>query len=74
MSSVLVPLLVLAVVAWLGAWVYADAREQESVGHPVEFSVGPFAVTTPAAWLLGCVVAFVVFLPLYLSCRNGKVR
>ncbi|MFU8854684.1 hypothetical protein ACNAW0_27480 [Micromonospora sp. SL1-18] len=62
-----IPILVLLVVLALDAWVYTDARQRMRRGSPVSVSIGSLRVETPEAWLLGCVVLWVVFFPLYLA-------
>jgi len=65
--TTLVPILVLLVVLSVAVWVYTDARERQKRGTPVAVSVGSFRLETPEGWFLGCLVLWVVFIPLYLS-------
>lgn len=65
-ASVLALLIVLA----MDAWVYADARGRDRDGAPVVVALGSVEITTPVAWLLGCVVLWIVFFPLYLVARR----
>ena len=48
-------------------WVYGDARSRLRRGERVSVAVGALRVETPEAWLLGCTLLFIVFLPLYLT-------
>ena len=63
---------VFAVLALLGIaiWVYRDAQAHVTAGAPVTLVVGAFRLDTPEAWAIGCVILFVVFVPLYLTARN----
>jgi len=63
------------------AWVYLDARSRVDQGRPVTVSLGSWRLETPIAWFLGCLVLWVVFLPLYLTAagrnpfgRNSRSR
>ena len=51
-------------------WVYRDSREREEGGRPVSLSLGVRRFGTPLTWLLGCLVIWIVFFPLYLSARR----
>ena len=70
-TTALVPLIFLLFVLAIDAWVYADATAQARRGTPVVFSTGTLTVGTPTGWLLGSLVLGIVFLPLYVSTRNG---
>ncbi len=67
LASLLVVLLVLS----LDSWVYADARQREAARRPVVFRAGSLVIDSPMAWFLGCLLLFVVFLPLYITSRRG---
>ncbi|MFB9234746.1 hypothetical protein ACFFWC_04230 [Plantactinospora siamensis] len=67
MTGVLVSILVLLVGLGVDLWVYADARERQRAGSPAVVSVGTLRVDSPQAWFLGCLVLWVVFVPLYLT-------
>ena len=67
----LVPILLVVVVAVTALWVYQDASAFEQRGAPVYFSVGGIEISTPAVWSVGCLVLWVVFLPLYVTCRRA---
>jgi hypothetical protein len=68
--SALGPILVLLAVLATDVWVYGDAKAQDERGTPAVFSFGTFDIDTPAAWLLGCLLLWIVFFPLYLSRRR----
>ena len=71
MSAVsLVPLVALAVGLALDVWVYQDARQRAEEGHPVIFRAGSLVLDTPTLWLVGCLLLWIVFLPLYLNSRT----
>ena len=48
-------------------WVLSDARRRLERGERVSVAIGRLRVETPEAWFLGCVVLWVIFLPLYLT-------
>lgn len=65
-----VPLLALATVLGLDAWVYADARTRARHRSPVEATIGRLTIRTPEAWLLACLLLWVAFFPLYLTATH----
>ena len=67
----LVPIVVVLLLAGSALWVYRDATVRAERGTPVSFSAGSLQITTPATWAVGCLFVWVLFLPLYLTCRNG---
>jgi hypothetical protein len=70
-ASALTALLALAAVLGVDAWVYSDARRRAEHGSPVVVRLGRFVVEDPVAWLIGCLVLFIVFVPLYVSSRDS---
>lgn len=66
-----VPLAAAVVVVAVDAWVYTDAKAHADRGAPVVFRVGSFAIETPGAWLLGCLLLWVIFFPIYLTSRSS---
>ena len=68
--SALVTIAILVVVLSVDAWVYSDARKRQRSGRPVSVSIGSFSVETPEAWFLGCLVLWVIFVPLYLTATD----
>ncbi|MFF9180765.1 hypothetical protein ACF09Q_07080 [Streptomyces misionensis] len=51
-------------------WIYQDASAHARHGTPVYFSAGSIELSKPATWALGCLCLWLVFLPLYLTCRR----
>ncbi len=76
LSSALAPIVVLLVVLAVDGWVYTDARKRLRQGNPVSVSIGSLRVETPEAWFLGCLILWVVFVPLYVTAsgRNPFAR
>ena len=72
MGSYVTTLVPLGVLLATVLWVYQDASAQARRGTPVFFSVGSVEVSKPATWALGCLCVWVVFTPLYLTCRRLK--
>ncbi|MEO9139125.1 MAG: hypothetical protein ABI345_08670 [Jatrophihabitans sp.] len=68
--TALAPILVLVVVVLTDLWVYADAKRCATRGTPVFLRIGSFTIDTPVAWLVACVVVWVVFFPIYLVSRS----
>ncbi|HET7490111.1 MAG TPA: hypothetical protein VFJ85_19460 [Acidimicrobiales bacterium] len=66
----LLPIVVLVTVLGIDAWVFTDAQRKQSSGTPVVATLGPLELTSPTAWLLVCLVLFVVFFPLYVVARG----
>jgi hypothetical protein len=64
------PILILLAVVGTDLWVYADATALSERGTPVVFFTGFLEVDTPAAWLLACLVLWIVFFPLYVTIRT----
>jgi len=64
------PLVLLLIVIATDAWVYVDARSRRDSGQDVVASVGPIAFSAPEHWLLGCIVLWIVVLPMYLVARR----
>jgi hypothetical protein len=44
-----------------------DAKANAELSTPVVFSLGTFEIDTLIAWLLGCLLPWIVFLPLYMQ-------
>lgn len=74
--ALLVSIAVLLAVLISDFWVLSDARDRERRGDPVSVAVGSMRIERPEAWFLGCVVLWVVFMPLYLTAtgRNPFAR
>lgn len=67
LSPAVVSLFVLGVGLGSDVWVLGDARRRVRRGERVAVGVGGLRVESPEAWFLGCVVLWVVFMPLYLT-------
>ncbi|MQY40458.1 hypothetical protein SRB17_84910 [Streptomyces sp. RB17] len=65
--TILIPVALLLVTVF---WVYQDAALRARRGTPVYFSAGSIEVSTPATWALGCLCLWIIFMPLYLTCRR----
>lgn len=63
------PLVLLVVVVALDAWVYVDARRRQGTDREVSATVAGLTIDRPLAWLVWCVVLFVVAFPLYVVAR-----
>jgi hypothetical protein len=69
-SAPLAPILVLGLVAVSDVWVYTDASRRVADGTPVAFRIGSLTIRTPVAWLVACVVLWILFFPAYLASRS----
>jgi hypothetical protein len=69
-NAALAPLLVVAVIVAASVWVYVDAQRCAGEGAPVVLRIGGFALSTPAAWLVACVLVWVFFFPMYVISRS----
>jgi hypothetical protein len=69
-TEALVPLLAVLVIGAASVWVYLDAQRCAGEGAPVVLRIGNFAVSTPVAWLLACVLLWVFFFPMYVVSRS----
>ncbi|GGY10801.1 hypothetical protein GCM10010510_65960 [Streptomyces anandii JCM 4720] len=70
MGSYVITLIPLAVLLGSVGWVYQDASAHARSGTPIYFSAGSIELSKPATWALGCLCLWIVFLPLYLTCRR----
>lgn len=66
----LVPLSLLVAILAIDSWVYSDAKLRCERGRPVVFRAGSLVIDTPATWLLGCLVLWIIFFPLYMTNRR----
>ena len=62
---------VLLLVVAIDAWVYIDAKHHRELGTPVGFRAGGLRLETPEAWLLACIVLWVIAVPLYAAARRN---
>jgi hypothetical protein len=68
--AAMVPLLYLLLVLATDVWVYADAQAQYRRGTPVLLTLGAFSVDPPAAWVVCCLLFWIVFVPRYVVARG----
>ncbi|GAB2736512.1 hypothetical protein GCM10010442_66810 [Kitasatospora kifunensis] len=66
-ATTLIPVAFLLVTVF---WVHQDASVHTRRGTPVYFSAGSIEVSKPATWALGCLCLWIIFMPLYLTCRR----
>ena len=69
-TAALAPVLVVLVVLGADVSVHLEARAHAKRGVTVSFSSNFFAANTPEAWLVGCLLLWVGFFPLYLASRS----
>lgn len=69
MTGWLAPLVSLCIVAATDVWVYIDAERSTEQGSPVFFNLGGLRIDTPVAWLISCVVLWILFFPMYVVSR-----
>jgi hypothetical protein len=67
---ILGPLVVVVVIGAIDLWVYRDAERCADEGAPVVLRIGGLVVSTPARWLLGCVILWIFFFPMYVISRS----
>ena len=58
------------VIGAIDLWVYRDAKRCADEGAPVVLRIGGLTVSTPAGWLLGCLVLWIFFFPMYVISRS----
>jgi hypothetical protein len=81
-TATLAPLLAVVVIVAIDIWVYLDAKRCADEGAPVVLRIGGLVVITPTAWLLGCLIVWIFFFPMYTErpaldgkqSRSGTVR
>jgi hypothetical protein len=71
-APALLPLIVLLAILAIDLWVYSDARQRRDIGRPVVGAIGSLRIDTPEAWLAGCLLLSIVFIPLYVAARNDE--
>jgi hypothetical protein len=67
--DVAAPLTLLAVVIALDVWVYVDAARRQGGDREVRATVAGLTIDRSLAWLVWCLVLFVLAFPLYLVAR-----
>lgn len=70
MTPTLAALLVVVVLIAADLWLFLDAKRCTDEGAPVVLRIGGLVVNTPAAWLLGCLILWIFFFPMYLNSRS----
>jgi hypothetical protein len=70
--AALISLAVLAVIVAADIWVYVDAKRCVAAGSPVFLRIGGLTIDTPVAWLLGCVIVWIFFFPMYFVNRSSS--
>jgi hypothetical protein len=60
----------LILVAAADVWVLLDARRCAAEGSPVFLRIGAFTINTPVGWLVGCLVLWIFFFPMYVVSRS----
>jgi hypothetical protein len=68
--AALLSIAILLLALTVDLWVYNDARKRQQHGLAPSVSIGSVRVETPEAWFLGCVLLWVVFVPLYLTATD----
>jgi hypothetical protein len=69
-TAALAALVVVVLIGAVDLWVYLDAKRCADEGAPVVLHIRGLVVSTPAAWLLGCVILWIFFCPMYLISRS----
>lgn len=64
-------LLVVVCLGGLSLWVLEDARSRLEQDRPVVVSFGGLTVDRPEVWAALCLLASVLFVPLYLVARGA---
>ncbi len=67
----LIPVFTVAFLVATSLWVYRDAQAFAKRGRSVYFSIGTAEISTPVAWAVGCLCLWILFAPLYLTCRKN---
>jgi hypothetical protein len=65
-------LLLVSAVAAVSLWVLHDARSRVERHDPVVVTMGSLTVDKPEVWAALCLLAVVLFLPLYLVARTAQ--
>ena len=70
MPGSLAPLVLALAIVASDIWVFLDAKRCSQAGSPVFLRIGILSLETPLAWLVGCVVLWIFFFPMYLVSRS----
>ncbi|GAA1993678.1 hypothetical protein GCM10009817_39940 [Terrabacter lapilli] len=65
-------LLVVLVVGAASLWVLQDARSKVERHRPVVATIGDLTTDKPEVWAALCLLAVVLFLPMYLVARSAE--
>jgi hypothetical protein len=65
-----VPIFLVLLIAATALWVYQDATAHARRDTAVRFVAGSIVVSTPIVWAVGCLTLWVIFIPLYITCRK----
>ena len=68
--SFLPTLVLFVVVVSTAIWVSRDSRALEAQGMPVVVSLGGRRIGSPVLWTVGCLLLWVVFIPVDLAARR----
>jgi hypothetical protein len=68
--TALLSIAILVLVLTVDLWVYRDATKRQQHGFAPSVSINSFRVETPQAWFLGCLLLWIVFVPLYLTATD----
>jgi hypothetical protein len=69
-AASLAPLLITLLVVASDVWVFLDAKRCSQAGSPVFLRIGILSIETPLAWLVACVLLWILFFPMYLVSRS----
>jgi len=50
---------------------FAGPKQRADQGAPVVVRIGAFVLETPETWLVGCLILWIIFFPLYMVSRAG---
>jgi hypothetical protein len=70
--SLVGPLGLLVLIVVIDGWVYLDAQRRAEARRPVVASIGSLVLETPTAWLVACLLLWVLFFPMYLVARSNS--
>ena len=65
-------LLAVLAVGAVSLWVLEDAQSQMERNRPVVATIGDLTIDRPHVWAALCLLAVVLFLPLYLVARSAN--
>jgi hypothetical protein len=68
--TVLLPVLVVALVGACSFWVLRDAQSRTEGGRTVVAVLWGYTIEDPATWAVLCLMACIIFVPIYLRARG----